>query len=81
MIRGGVLGRDHIGAVIGIDGLYAGCRRARMQVRVAFAPEAGEEEGVTRAEVMGADAGALKTVDGFIDHLAHAAGFFRAGDT
>ena len=83
MIRSGVLGRDDTGAVIGIidvGGVYSGCWRAGVQIWVAFAPETGEEKGIARTEVVGADAGALEAVDDFVDHVAHATGFFGTGD-
>jgi hypothetical protein len=75
--RSGVLER-HGGVVDAV--VPAGRGRARVRVGVALAPEAGQQEGVARAEVVGADAGALEAVDGFGDHFAHAAGFFGAGD-
>jgi hypothetical protein len=71
-----VLGKNGVDAIV----VLPRCGRAGVQIRVAFAPEAGQEEGVARAEVVGADAGALEAVNGFGDHVAHATRFFDAGD-
>ena len=76
-----VLGKDGVEAVIVVVIMPTRGRRAAVQVGgVAFAPEAGEEEGVAGAKVVSADAGALQAVDGFVDHVADAAGLFGAGD-
>lgn len=72
-------GMIRVGIVIGVDvGIWGSGRRG--VVWVAFAPEAGEEEGVAGAEVVGADAGALETGDSCCYHVADATHFFRAGD-
>lgn len=60
--------------------IVSGSGRAALEVRVSFAPESGQEEGVTGAKMVDAHTGALEAVDGFGNHVAHAAGLFGTGD-
>lgn len=74
-----VSGISGVGRVVAI--VVSGSRRARVQIWIVpFAPEAGQEKGIARAEVVGADAGALEAAGSFGDHFADAASFFCAGD-